>query len=209
MSRAGLRFQCRHATRRGIRKERGRAEWGADAKHETTPPSRGGAAKAAARGGGPALVASGFYFTVAARELAVRRDRRRGRARAPARGPVGAPVFHGAPVFDAAAFALFAFQRNDGLGFWQLPGPWADVFRFNVPGATIAMLIYVGGSVYGADRRRSRPPPRRGLRPDRHALPVQSAGGALGRLAHGGDRRRRHPACGSAVSRAGRRSGAR
>ena len=38
---------------------------------------------------------------------------------------------------DAAAFAIFAFLRNDGLGFWQLPGPWADVFRFNVPGATI------------------------------------------------------------------------
>ena len=51
-------------------------------------------------------------------------------------------------VFDALAFALFAYQRNDGLGFWQLPGPWADVFRVNVPGAVLAMLIYVGGSVY-------------------------------------------------------------
>ena len=48
---------------------------------------------------------------------------------------------------DAAAFAIFAFQRNDGLGFWLLPGPWADVFRFNVPGATIALAIYVGGSI--------------------------------------------------------------
>ncbi len=48
---------------------------------------------------------------------------------------------------DAAVFAIFAFQRNDALGFWQLPGPWADVFRFNVPGATIALAIYIGGSI--------------------------------------------------------------
>ena len=49
-------------------------------------------------------------------------------------------------VIDAAAFALFAFQRNDGLGFWQLPGPWVDVFRFNLPSA--------------ADRARSSTPAR-------------------------------------------------
>ena len=30
-------------------------------------------------------------------------------------------------LLDAAAFAIFAFQRNDSLGFWQLAGPWADV----------------------------------------------------------------------------------
>src|SRR5882757_10610206 len=39
---------------------------------------------------------------------------------------------------DAAAFAIFAFDRNDSLGFWQLPGPWADVVRVDLPGATIA-----------------------------------------------------------------------
>jgi cyclic beta-1,2-glucan synthetase len=50
-------------------------------------------------------------------------------------------------VVDAAAFAIFAYHRNDSLGFWQLPGPWADVFRFNTPGATIALIIYVGGSI--------------------------------------------------------------
>ena len=50
-------------------------------------------------------------------------------------------------VIDAAAFALFAFDRNDGLGFWQLPGPWIDVFRFNVPSAAIALIIYAGASV--------------------------------------------------------------
>src|SRR6202041_2174241 len=48
---------------------------------------------------------------------------------------------------DAAAFAIFAFNRNDSLGFWQLPGPWADVFRFDLAGATIALIIYGGGSI--------------------------------------------------------------
>src|SRR5579871_3735951 len=52
-------------------------------------------------------------------------------------------------LFDAAAFALFAFPRNDGLGFWQLPGPWPDVFRVNLPGAVIALTIYISGSAYG------------------------------------------------------------
>src|SRR5277367_1094269 len=50
-------------------------------------------------------------------------------------------------AIDAAAFAIFAYDRNDSLGFWQLPGPWADVFRFDPPGATIALIIYAGGSI--------------------------------------------------------------
>ena len=50
-------------------------------------------------------------------------------------------------AFDAAAFAIFAVQRNDALGFWQLPGPWADVWRFDPPGATIALVVYAGGSI--------------------------------------------------------------
>ena len=50
-------------------------------------------------------------------------------------------------AIDAAAFAIFAYDRNDSLGFWQLPGPWADVFRFDPPGAAIALTIYVGGSI--------------------------------------------------------------
>ena len=50
-------------------------------------------------------------------------------------------------AIDAAAFALFAFDRNDGLGFWQLPGPWIDVFRFNLPSAAIALVVYAGASV--------------------------------------------------------------
>jgi cyclic beta-1,2-glucan synthetase len=48
---------------------------------------------------------------------------------------------------DAAAFAIFAFDRNDSLGFWQLPGPWADVFRFDPPGSAIALIIYALGSI--------------------------------------------------------------
>ena len=50
-------------------------------------------------------------------------------------------------AIDAAAFAIFAIQRNDSLGFWQLPGPWADVWRFDPPGAAIALIVYVGGSI--------------------------------------------------------------
>jgi cyclic beta-1,2-glucan synthetase len=50
-------------------------------------------------------------------------------------------------VLDAAAFAIFAFMRNDSLGFWQLPGPWSDVPHFNVTGAAIAYVVYVVGSL--------------------------------------------------------------
>src|SRR6478752_9508725 len=57
------------------------------------------------------------------------------------------PYSWGLAAVDAAAFAIFAFDRNDSLGFWQLPGPWADVFRFDPPGATIALTIYFGGSI--------------------------------------------------------------
>src|SRR5271154_4094413 len=50
-------------------------------------------------------------------------------------------------AFDAAAFAIFAIQRNDSLGFWQLAGPWADVPRFNFADAAIAYGVYIGGSL--------------------------------------------------------------
>jgi cyclic beta-1,2-glucan synthetase len=50
-------------------------------------------------------------------------------------------------VLDAAAFAIFAFMRNDSIGFWQLPGPWSDVPHFNGSGAIIAYTVYVGGSL--------------------------------------------------------------
>ncbi|MGD0641599.1 MAG: hypothetical protein ABSC22_12705, partial [Roseiarcus sp.] len=52
-------------------------------------------------------------------------------------------------VVDAAAFAIFAFQRNDSLAFWQLAGPWADVLRFNAADAAIGYAIYLGGTLAG------------------------------------------------------------
>ena len=50
-------------------------------------------------------------------------------------------------VLHAAVFALFAYQRNDYLGFWQLAGPWPDVLRLNVADAAIAYAVYIGGSL--------------------------------------------------------------
>src|SRR6202042_2535580 len=96
---------------------------------------------------GVALLAIAFYAAIAAREpivaalagaagLALLRWARAERPYSPALIAV-----------DAAAFAIFAFQRNDSLGFWQLPGPWADVWRFDPAGATIALIVYAGGSI--------------------------------------------------------------
>lgn len=62
-------------------------------------------------------------------------------------------------IFDAAAFAIFAFMRNDSIGFWQLPGPWSDVPHFDVAGAAIAYVVYIGGSLAALLSR------YRGLRP--------------------------------------------
>ena len=97
--------------------------------------------------GGLALLALAFYAAVALRQpiiaalagaggLALLRWARAERPYSPA-----------LIAIDAAAFAIFAFDRNDSLGFWQLPGPWADVFRFDPPGAAIALIIYAGGSI--------------------------------------------------------------
>src|SRR5258708_1739235 len=97
--------------------------------------------------GGAALLALAFYAAVASIQpilavvagaggLALLRWARAERPYSPA-----------LIAFDAAAFAIFAYDRNDSLGFWQLPGPWADVFRFDPPGATIALIIYAGGSI--------------------------------------------------------------
>jgi len=38
-------------------------------------------------------------------------------------------------------------MRNDAIGFWQLPGPWADVPHFNIPGAAIAYAVYLVGTL--------------------------------------------------------------
>ena len=51
-------------------------------------------------------------------------------------------------LFDLLAFAIFAIQRNDGLAFWQLVGPWSDVLRFNFAGAAISYAIYIIGSLF-------------------------------------------------------------
>ena len=97
--------------------------------------------------GGVALLALAFYAVVALRQpvlaaiagaagLALLRWARAER-----------PYSHALIAIDAAAFAIFAIQRNDSLGFWQLPGPWSDVWRFNPPGAVIALSVYAGGSI--------------------------------------------------------------
>src|SRR5271154_2917687 len=62
-------------------------------------------------------------------------------------------------IFDALAFAIFAIQRNDYLAFWQLVGPWADVPRFNIAGASIAYAIYIVGALFAlaSEHRALRP----------------------------------------------------
>jgi cyclic beta-1,2-glucan synthetase len=60
---------------------------------------------------------------------------------------MGSPGSPAQIVLDAFAFGIFAFARNDAIGFWQLPGPWKDVPFFNVTGAQIAYLVYLGGSL--------------------------------------------------------------
>jgi cyclic beta-1,2-glucan synthetase len=111
------------------------------------PSARGPAAPTLVAASGAALLALGFYAAIGARQpivaalagavgLALLR-------RARAERPYSAALI----AVDAAAFAIFAFQRNDSIGFWQLPGPWADVWRFNPAGATIALIVYVGGSI--------------------------------------------------------------
>ena len=73
--------------------------------------------------GGAALLALAFYAAVAllqpivaavagAGALALLRWARAERPYSPA-----------LIAIDAAAFAIFAYNRNDSLGFWQLPGP--------------------------------------------------------------------------------------
>jgi cyclic beta-1,2-glucan synthetase len=113
----------------------------------TPPVARQFAATTPAAAAGAALVVLASYWAIVARDpvlaalagaggLALLRVARSER-----------PFSNALIAVDAAAFALFAFHRNDGLGFWQLPGHWTDVFRFNSPGATIAIAIYVGGSI--------------------------------------------------------------
>jgi len=97
--------------------------------------------------GGAALLALAFYAAVALRQPVLAALAGAGALAllrwAWAERPYSAALI----ASDAAAFAIFAIQRNDSLGFWQLPGPWADVWRFDPPGATIALIVYAGGSI--------------------------------------------------------------
>ena len=69
------------------------------------------------------------------------------------------PTVDAAILLDAVAFALFAYQRNDLLGFWQLAGPWADLLRLDVADAAIAYCVYLCGTLAAliGDRRALRP----------------------------------------------------
>ena len=64
------------------------------------------------------------------------------------RRAAGLRAVHPIAILDFIAFWIFAYQRNDSLAFWQLVGPWADVFRFNVSSALIAYAVYVVGKLF-------------------------------------------------------------
>ncbi len=107
-------------------------------------------------------------------------------------------------AIDAAAFAIFAYQRNDSLGFWQLAGP---------VGGRLSVRHARRGD--RADHLRRRLDPRahrrlsgiaahRGAEPHRDPVPVQPFACSWRRLAHGRTRRRGDGARQSALSSAGR-----
>jgi cyclic beta-1,2-glucan synthetase len=75
------------------------------------------------------------------------------------RSVIAKPVAPALLALDALAFTTFAYMRNDSMGFWQLPGPWADAPHFNIAGAAIAYAIYIVGSLVALLSA------RRGLRP--------------------------------------------
>jgi cyclic beta-1,2-glucan synthetase len=97
--------------------------------------------------GGIALLALAFYAAIALLQPIVAATAGAGGLALLRYARAERPYSPALIAIDAVAFAIFALNRNDSLGFWQLPGPWADVFRFNTPGATIALIIYAGGSI--------------------------------------------------------------
>ena len=121
----------------------------------TAPNARLSAPPLLLAAAGPALLALAFYASVWARQPIVAAALGAGGLAALRAAFAQRPFSNLVIAFDAAAFAAFAFMRNDGLGFWQLPGPWLDAARFDAAGATIALVIYVGGSImalFGAYR---------------------------------------------------------
>ena len=91
---------------------------------------------------GAALVAAGIFLATAERQAVLAAIAGAGGFALLRSARAERPYPQALVVVDAAAFALFALDRNDGLGFWQLPGPWIDVLRFNLPSAVIALLVY-------------------------------------------------------------------
>jgi cyclic beta-1,2-glucan synthetase len=114
---------------------------------ETTPPvARRRSAQAAVAIAAWLLVAIGLYSAILAHQPLVAAVGGAGGLALLRMALADRPYSAFLVLVDAAAFAAFATLRNDGLGFWQLPGPALDVFRFNLPSATIALVMYVGGS---------------------------------------------------------------
>ena len=97
--------------------------------------------------GGFALLAVAFYAAIALLQPIVAAVAGAGALALLRWARAERPVSPALIAFDAAAFAIFAIQRNDSIGFWQLPGPWADVPRFDIAGAAIALTVYTGGSI--------------------------------------------------------------
>jgi cyclic beta-1,2-glucan synthetase len=97
--------------------------------------------------GGLALLALAFYAAVAMRQPILAAVAGAGGLALLRWGRAERPYSAALIAIDAAAFAIFVIQRNDSIGFWQLPGPWADVPRFDAAGATIALIVYAGGSI--------------------------------------------------------------
>ena len=97
--------------------------------------------------GGMALLALAFYAAVALRQPLLAALAGAGGIALLRRARAERPYSRALIAIDAAAFAIFAIQRNDSLGFWQLPGPWSDVWRFDPAGAVIALIVYAGGAI--------------------------------------------------------------
>lgn len=96
--------------------------------------------------GGAALVLAGIWLAVAERQAIPAAIAGAGGLALLRWAVAERPYSQALAVVDAAAFALFALARNDGLGFWQLPGPWLDVLRFNLPSAAISLILYFAAS---------------------------------------------------------------
>ena len=117
---------------------------------ETTPAlARRPLALALPEAAGAALVALAIYAAAAARQPLLAAIAGAGGLALLRMAFAQRPYSNALIAIDAAAFALFAFLRDDGLGFWQLAGPWEDVFRFDLPSAAIALIVYAGASVMG------------------------------------------------------------